>query len=97
MEGGVAWFGMRWVELKGRTPILWASCGGSMWNFPMVYGCIWYLPCMYVDEAESVGLGSSCRGWDHIDIFFLSMTDDKIDEHDQIDQMIQMIAGEKRN
>jgi hypothetical protein len=29
--------------------------------------------------------------------FFLSMTDDKIDEHDQIDQMIQMIAGEKRN
>ena len=70
MEGGVAWFGMRWVELKGRTPILWASCGGSMWNFPMVYGCIWYLPCMYVDEAESVGLGSSCRGWDHIDIFF---------------------------
>lgn len=29
--------------------------------------------------------------------FFLSMTDDKIDEHDQIDQMIQMIACEKRN
>ena len=68
-----------------------------MWNFPMVYGCIWYLLRMYVDEAESVGLGSSCRGWDHIDIFFLSMTDDKIDEHDQIDQMIQMIGCEKRN
>lgn len=82
-----------WCSLVSFGQVVEVPCGISRW-FMDVYGispaCKWMKrKVLGWDLPAEAGITST--------YFFLSMTDDKIDEHDQIDQMIQMIACEKRN
>ena len=95
----------------GWCSLVWDALGGAQRSEAYPLGKLWRFHVefpdglwMYMVSPPHVS-GWSGKCW--LGIFlprlgshrhiFLSMTDDKIDEHDQIDQMIQMIACEKRN
>ena len=96
----------------GWCSLVWDALGGAQRSDAYPLGKLWRFHVEFPDglwmymvsPLHVSGWSGKCwvgiflpRLGSHRHIFFLSMTDDKIDEHDQIDQMIQMIACEKRN